>query len=173
MRARQLILAWRVVSGSAAARIIGIVCSMFGMAIVLVGAGSTGEPWVRLGLLGGYPFQLALLVSTPVWERTRPARSAWLPTASLWPRPRLRTLFAGLGAGLIITLLPAGFTRLHAIASCPALPGLVSPREQAHAHCQQNVAGIPRGPRSLSAARPSQCPVSEAGGLARTPRAAP
>jgi hypothetical protein len=136
-------LAWRVASGGATARGILIGYTILGMAAVLISASTADGSWARLGLLAAALVQLALLVSTPVWARTRPEGRPGPPAAPLWPPLRLRTLFAGIGAGLILTLLPVGATRLQPILSCPALPGLVPAREQAHAHCQQTVSGLP------------------------------
>jgi hypothetical protein len=143
-------LAWRVTQGDAfgrAAWVLLIVYSIFGCFIAIAGTGRSAGTAAALGLLAGYVAQLALLVSAPVYER---ASSDW-PAAATgagparvpasappWPIPRLRTILASLGAGLVITLIP--ISGMKALPSCPPTNHGPVP---ARLSCQARGAGYP------------------------------
>jgi hypothetical protein len=160
-------LAWRVTRGEQFGRIawvLLIVYSIFGGFIAITGTGRSGGNLGALGLLTGSVFQLALLVSAPVYERTHlehpalapgaaPAPAVQIPApASPWPAPRLRTVMASVGAGLVITLIPVSGMKL--LPDCPpANHGVPAP-----ASCVAQGVGYP-GPYRFSG------PVYAAGDL--------
>jgi hypothetical protein len=116
-------LVWLACRGSRTARVLLIAYSILGILTMLFGSTSSWWPdaaAVRLGPFACYLAQICLLVSTPMYERTRPGRSpASLPATQFLPAPRLWMLPASVAAGVIITLLP--FADLRALA-CPPRP---------------------------------------------------
>jgi hypothetical protein len=114
-------LAYLACRGRRAARVLMIAYSMVGVLIMLFGSTSSWQPdpaAVRLGPFACYLAQVCLLVSAPMYERTRPSWSpARFPSSRFLPAPRVWTVPASLAAGLIITLLP--IYNLRGLA-CPA-----------------------------------------------------
>jgi hypothetical protein len=102
-------LAWRVTRGSLISRV---------LVIVYIGAWIQGVLWsadmrtgglVSLSLLVIYFAQIALLVSTPIYERTRKDWAGRPPsTARLWPTPPWWMAATALAGGLLITLVFLG-----------------------------------------------------------------
>jgi hypothetical protein len=90
----------------------------------------------RFGFFVCYLAQICLLISTPMYERTRPG---WSPDESagdrFLPAPRPWMVLASMVAGLVITLLP--FANLQPVA-CP--PGHVAARS---GPCLAQGAGYP------------------------------
>jgi hypothetical protein len=99
-------LAWRVVRGGPVSRVL-LVCYTAGLIVAVIwGPGITSGGLVWIGLLASCLVQLALLVATPVYERTRKNWADRPPSgAPLWPTPPRWMAAAALAAGLLITLL--------------------------------------------------------------------
>lgn len=133
-----IFLAWLACRGSRAARVLLIAYSILGVFIVLFGSTSSSSPdaaAVRLGLFACCLAQVCLLVSAPMYERTRSGwRPGRLPPAQFLPAPRVWTVATSVAAGLIVTLLP--FANLRAVA-CP--PG----HSAADGQCVAQGAGYP------------------------------
>jgi hypothetical protein len=73
-------LAWRVTRGSSFARGLIIFYTVGGIAGLLNSPGMRSGSLISLGLLAIYLVQIALLVSTPVDNRTRKTRPGWYRT---------------------------------------------------------------------------------------------
>ena len=114
-----VVLAMFAARGSRAARVLMITYSCLGVFLLLFGTahGSLAAS-SRLVYLACYMLQVALLVSAPMYQRTRPG---WAPGGSQltpWlPRPPVWALLVSTAAGLGIILLP--FQDLRPIP-CPA-----------------------------------------------------
>ncbi|MBO0822390.1 MAG: hypothetical protein J2P27_00855 [Actinobacteria bacterium] len=102
-------LAWRVTRGGSAARVLVIVWTVgqIGKALSAPDFGSAAP--LNIGLLAVGLVQLALLVSTPIYDRTR-ERLADRPAnpTRLWPVPPSWMAGLALAAGLLVTLLFLG-----------------------------------------------------------------
>jgi len=131
-------LAWRVSRGSATARALAVVYS----ALLIIAAISSPDlrsgGLASLGLLALYLVQIALLVSTPIYDRTR-EESTDLPPgeAPLWPIPPWWMVAVALAAGVLITLLFLGSMDWQSVA-CAATQRSVLP-----AHCATLAEGYP------------------------------
>jgi hypothetical protein len=105
-----VVLAWLAASGSRAARVLLLAGSAAGVVITLFGSTSswsTAASAARVGYLACYAVQICLLMSFPMYQRTRPGWSpGQIPPARLLPVPRLRMVLASAAAGALITLLP-------------------------------------------------------------------
>jgi hypothetical protein len=131
-------LAWRVTRGSASARAFMVVYTALLIAAVLGSPGLRSGGLVSLGLLAIFLVQIALLVSTPVYDRTRQDagdRPATEPM--LWPIPPWWMVAVALAAGVIITLLFLGSMDWQSVA-CSVAPRSVPP-----AHCVTLAEGYP------------------------------
>ena len=81
-------LAWRVTRGSAAARALIIVWTIGLIQKVLRGAGMKSGGLLAIGVLALYLAQIALLVSTPIYQRVSGGWAGRRPgPARLWPTP--------------------------------------------------------------------------------------
>jgi hypothetical protein len=99
-------LAWRVTRGSALARALIIVWTVGLTQKVLWSSAMKSGGLITLGLLALYLAQIALLVSTRIYQRVSEGRSGRPPsTARLWPTPARWMAGAALAGGLLITLL--------------------------------------------------------------------
>jgi len=99
-------LAWRVTRGSAAARALIIVWTIGLIQKVLWGAGMKSGGLLAIGVLALYLAQIALLVSTPIYQRVSGGWAGRRPgPARLWPTPPRWMAGAALAGGLFITLL--------------------------------------------------------------------
>src|SRR5262245_57311173 len=64
-------LAWRIIRGGSLARDLVIVYTAIGILLLLSSPGLRSGSRISLGLLAIYVVQIALLVSTPIYMRTR------------------------------------------------------------------------------------------------------
>jgi hypothetical protein len=129
-------LAWRVTRGGWLSRLLIIVFTIGLMQKVLWGSGMTSGGLFGLGALAVYLVQIALLVSTPVYERTRTNWADRPPSsARLWPAPCWWMAALAPAAGLIITLL---FLGSEDFRSVPCAPPPASP-----VRCVTLVQGFP------------------------------
>lgn len=130
--------------GSRAARALMIAYSAAGLYMTFSGSTSwwSLEPSAtRFDLFACYLAQICLLISTPMFQRTRPGWSPGESAASRFlPAPRLWMVMASMVAGLVITLLP--FANLRPVA-CP--PGHVA---ASSGHCLAHGTGYPISYRS-------------------------
>jgi len=96
--------------GSRVARVLMITYSVIGVLVMLIGSTSwwsTQAPALRFEYFVCYLIQICLLVSTPMYERTRPGWSPHrFPPTQFLPAPRIWMVLASTTIGLIITLLP-------------------------------------------------------------------
>lgn len=113
-----VVLAVFAARGSRAVRVMMIAYSAFGCWVMLFGSSPVWTPILpRLLYMICYVFQIALLVSTPMYLRTRPdpvplrSRDPWLPVPRVW------ALLVSAAGGLGITLLHLGNQRP---IPCPA-----------------------------------------------------
>lgn len=113
-----VVLAILAARGSRAARVLMIVYSAFGCFVMLFGSSQVWAPILpRLSNMVCYVFQIALLISTPMYLQSRPDpvpgrwRAPWLPVPRVW------ALLGSTGGGLGITLLHLGNLRP---IPCPA-----------------------------------------------------
>jgi hypothetical protein len=124
-----VVLAILAARGSRLARFLMITYSAVGCFLMLFGSTHWWSPPLpRLLYMTCYTLQVALLISTPMYQRTRPG---WTPGRSSgpWlPVPRVWALLASAGVGLGITLLHLGNLRpipcpahIKALAHMPCL----------------------------------------------------
>jgi hypothetical protein len=105
---------------------------------LLWGADMKSGGLVGVGLLAIFLVQIALLVSTPVYERTRKDGAGGPPSAvRLWPTPPWWMGAVAVTAGLLITLLFLGSEDLRTVPCIPA------PRSAAPAQCVAVAQGFP------------------------------
>jgi hypothetical protein len=131
-------LAWRVTRGGWLSRVLIVVFTVGLMQKVLWGSGMTSGGLFGLSVLAVYLVQIALLVSTPVYERTRKDMADHPPSsARLWPTPPWWMGAVAVTAGLIITLLFLGSEELRAVPCSPA------PRSASPAQCAAVAQGFP------------------------------
>jgi hypothetical protein len=119
-----IVLAIFAALGVRAARILMITYSALGIPIVIFGSTHvSASGWPRLPYIGCYTLQIALLVSTPMYLRTRPRWTAGRSGGPWLPAPRLWAVLVSAVAGLGITLLD--IENLHALP-CPAHAGALA-----------------------------------------------
>jgi hypothetical protein len=136
-------LAWRVARGSALARGIIIVWTALGF------TGMFSSPELRSGslvpcwLLVAYAAQIALLLTAPVYDRTRkdPADCYPGPTAVL-PAPPKWMLPAAVAAGGLLTLVFLANMSPEPVPGCQS-PSYLAPRTAPLARCETLSQGFP------------------------------
>jgi hypothetical protein len=102
-------LAWRVTRGGAVSRVLLILYTGGWIATVPWSPGMRSGGLVSLAELASALVQLAVLVSTPIYERTRKNWAEQAPSAGpLWPTPPRWMAAAALAAGVLVTLLFLG-----------------------------------------------------------------
>jgi hypothetical protein len=98
---------------------------------------------ISLGLLAIYLVQIALLVSTPVYTRTRKNQAVLAPDGSRpWVLPSRWMPIAAAAAGVIITLLTLGNMSYQPVPGCQA-PGYLAPRSVPLGQCGTLAEGYP------------------------------
>jgi hypothetical protein len=112
-------LAWRVTRGGWFARSLIFLYTVQGaFAFISSGSARSGS-LAGFGFLGIYAIQVALLISTPVYNRTRrPEERGEEPVTRLWVTPPGWMLAAGAAVGLIVTLLYLGNMSSEAVPGC-------------------------------------------------------
>ena len=136
-------LAWRVTRGGSFARGLIIFYTAAGIAGLLNTPGMRSGSLISLGLLAIYLVQVALLVSTPVYSRTRKNQTGLAPDGSrLWPVPPRWLPVSAVTAGLTITLLSLGNMDFQPVSGCQA-PGYLAPHAAPLAQCATLAEGYP------------------------------
>lgn len=112
-------LAWRVTRGGWFSRWLIILCTAIG-AFALINSGSTQSGnLTSFGFLGIYAVQIGLLLSTPIYNRTRRTDDGnQAPISRLWVTPPGWMLAAGAVVGLIVTLLCLASESFEAVPGC-------------------------------------------------------
>jgi hypothetical protein len=137
-------LAWRVTRGGAFARGLIIFYTACGIEGLVNSPGMRSGSLVSLGLLAIYLVQIALLVSTPVYNRTRKNQTRGLApdVARLWVLPAQWMPIAAAAAGVIITLLSLGNMSFQPVPGCRA-PGYLAPHSAPLDGCTTLAEGYP------------------------------
>jgi hypothetical protein len=136
-------LAWRVTRGGWFARGLIIFYTAGGIAGLLSSPGMRSGSLISLGLLATYLVQIALLVSTPVYNRTRKNQTGLAPDGSrLWVLPPRWMPVSAAAAGLIMTLLFLGNMSSQPVPGCQA-PGYLAPHSAPLAQCATLAGGYP------------------------------
>jgi hypothetical protein len=129
-------LAWRVTRGGRISRVLIIVFTIGMIQKLLWGDDLKSGGLVSLGVLAVCLVQIALVVSTPIYVRTRADPAERVPSTSrLWPTPPWWISAIALAGGLLITLL---FLGSEDFRSVPCAPPPASP-----ARCVTLVQGFP------------------------------
>ena len=136
-------LAWRVTRGGSFARGLIIFYTAGGIAGLLNSPGMRSGSLISLGLLAIYLVQIALLVSTPVYNRTRKNQTGLVPDGPrLWVLPPRWMPIAAAAAGVIVTLLFLGNMSFQPVPGCQA-PGYLAPHSAPSAQCATLAEGYP------------------------------
>lgn len=136
-------LTWRVTRGGSLARGLIIFYTVGGIISLLNSPGMRSGSLISLGLLAVYLVQIALLVSTPVYNRTRKNQTGLAPNESrLWVLPPRWMPIATAAAGVIITLLFLGNMSSQPVPGCQT-PGYLAPHSAPLAQCVTLAEGYP------------------------------
>jgi hypothetical protein len=136
-------LAWRVAHGGRISRVLIIVFTIVGAgAMINSGSARAGDP-AAFGFLAIYAVQVAILLSTPIYNRTRQDHADITSAgAPVWETPPRWVPLAAAAAGIIITLLFLGSMTYRPVSSCQA-PGSLSPHAAPLAQCGTLAEGFP------------------------------
>jgi hypothetical protein len=136
-------LAWRVTRGSWLARRLMLFYTICGIAGLVNSPGMRSGSLTGLGLLGIYLAQIALLVSTPVYNRTRKNQPGRAPDGPPpWALPPRWMPITAATAGVIITLITLGSMSFQSVPGCQA-PGYLAPHSAPLAECTTMAEGYP------------------------------
>jgi hypothetical protein len=112
-------LSWRVSRGSSFARGLILAWTILGFAGTFTSQAMQSGSLVPCWLLAGYAGQLALVLSAPVYERTRKSAVAGEPgRAVLWPIPPLWTPAAAAVLAVVCALLGMGSMGVQPAPGC-------------------------------------------------------
>jgi hypothetical protein len=115
-------LSWRVTRGSAFARGLMLLWTAVGFAGAFASPAMQSGSLVPCWLVAGYAGQLALLLSTPVYDRTRKDPAVRYPSpVSLWPAPRRWILPGALATALVCMPLGLGSMDLALVPGCESV----------------------------------------------------
>jgi hypothetical protein len=136
-------LAWRVTRGSSFARGLLVVWTVAGFAATFDSPAMRSGGLVPFWLLVAYAGQIALLLSSPVYERTRknPAGEPVSETG-LWPAPPRWMLPTAAAGGALLTLLFLGTMSFQPVQGCQAA-GYLAPHTARLASCSTLKQGFP------------------------------
>lgn len=136
-------LSWRVTRGSAVARGLIILWTAGGSAAAFTSLAMRSGSLVPCWLLAAYAAQIGLLLTAPVYDRTRkdPATGYPGPTALL-PAPPAWMLPTAVAAGAILSLVFLGSMSAQAVPGCQS-PGYLAPHTAPLARCQTLGQGFP------------------------------
>jgi hypothetical protein len=136
-------LAWRVTRGSSLARGLIVVWTVVGFAATFASPVMRSGNLVPFWLLVAYAGQIGLLLSAPVYERTRKdaAREPVRETA-LWPAPPRWMLPTAAAAGALLTLLFLGSMTFRPVQGCQGR-GYLAPHTAPLASCYTLDQGYP------------------------------
>jgi hypothetical protein len=136
-------LAWRVTRGGSLARGLIIFYTAAGIAGLINSPGIRSGSLISLVLLATYLVQIALLVSTPVYNRTRKNQVGLAPDGSrLWVLPPRWMPVSAAAAGVIMTLLFLGNMSFQSVPGCQA-PGYLAPHSAPLDQCATVAEGYP------------------------------
>ena len=137
------VLAWRVAHGGRISRALIIGFTIVGAgAMIHSGSARAGDP-AAFGLLAIYAVQVSILLSTPVYNRTRQDQADIQPAGTpLWETPPRWMPLAAAAAGIVITLLFLGSMSYQPVPSCHAR-GYLSPHAAPMAQCETLAEGFP------------------------------
>jgi hypothetical protein len=119
-----IVLAVLVARGNRAARVMLILCSAAGVCAVLFGSHGSpaGAQLARLWYMACYLLQIGILVSTPVFQRTRtgwPSTRSARSSPAFLPAPTPWSIAASAAGGLLITIATLPVRHFTTVA-CPA-----------------------------------------------------
>jgi hypothetical protein len=136
-------LAWRVCRGSSIARGLIVIWTVVGFAAVFSSPAMKSGSLYPFWLLVAYASQIALLVSAPIYDRTRkiPAGGSVRHT-SLWPAPPVWMLPTAAAAGALLTLACLGSMSSKPVQGCQAA-GYLAPHTAPLASCYTLDQGFP------------------------------
>jgi hypothetical protein len=136
-------LAWWVTRGSALARGLMILYTIAAIASLLSSYGMTSGDLASLGLLISYLAELALLVSMPVYNRTRKRqRDTAVDEPRAWALPPKWLAVTAVAAGVILTVAALGGSSFRSVPGCQA-PGYLAPHSASLNQCTTLVEGYP------------------------------
>lgn len=137
-------LAWRVARGSAIARGILVIWTVIGFAAVFRSPAMQSGSLVPVWLLVAYAGQIALLLSEPVYNRTRkdPVEEPVSQATRLWPAPPVWMLPTAVAVGALLALVTLGSMSFKPVQGCQA-PGYLAPHSAALASCYTLTQGYP------------------------------
>jgi hypothetical protein len=137
-------LAWRVTRGSRVARGTLVLWTVAGFAALVRSPAMHSGSLVPFWLLVAYTGQIALLLSEPVYNRTRKkwAGEPLTQPTRLWPAPPAWMLPAALAAGALLALATLGSMSFKPVPGCQA-PGYLAPHSARLASCYTLTQGYP------------------------------
>jgi hypothetical protein len=136
-------LAWRVSRGSSIARGLIVIWTVVGFAAVFSSPAMRSGGLYPFWLLVAYASQIALLVSAPIYDRTRrnPAGGP-VRLSALWPAPPVWMLPTAAAAGALLTLACLGSMSFKPVQGCRT-PGYLAPHAAPLASCYTLDQGFP------------------------------
>ena len=137
------LLSWWVARGGAVARGLILLWTAAGFATLFVSPAMRSGSLVPFWLLVAYACQMALLVSTPVYDRTRKDSARRHPgRAAVWLVPPAWLLAAAVVAGALCTVLFLGNMSVQPVPGCQR-PGYLAPHAARLASCVALSQGFP------------------------------
>jgi hypothetical protein len=114
-------LAWRVTRGSRFSRCLIIFFTVIGALAFINSGGIRSGSLASFGFLGIYVVQIGLMLSAPIYNRTRREEDREQePVPCMWVTPSAWLLAAGAAGGVIMTLLYLGNMSPETVRGCEA-----------------------------------------------------